>query len=151
MRHRGIIKSDGKSGEKLGTDSKPGKFDAQPIPEDLPATDGHVMILRDVFINHHIVDKEPYSKGVETIYQHPGYPVSEDKLFLSPEDAAVLGVSEGDVVEVESKSGVVQKPASIKEGLRPGVLEYVVFKDRRQVLKLSASPTKWIDVKVRKG
>jgi len=151
LRHRGIIKSDGKSGEKLGTNSKPGKFDAQPIPEDLPATDGHVMILRDVFINHHIVDKEAYSKGVETIYQHPGYPVSEDKLFLSPEDAAVLGVSEGDVVEVESKSGVVQKPASIKEGLRPGVLEYVVFKDRRQVLKLSASPTKWIDVKVRKG
>jgi NADH-quinone oxidoreductase subunit G len=151
LRRKGIIRSDGKSREKLGTDSGAGKFDAQPIPQSFPATDGHIMILRDVFINHHVVDKEAFSKGIETIYQHPGYPVSEDKLFLSLEDATALGVSEGDVVEVESKSGVVQKPASIKEGLRPGVLEYVVFKERRQALKLSASPTKWIDVKVRKG
>ena len=151
LRHRGIIKPDGNSRERLGMNSQAGKFDAQPIPQGLPATDGHILILRDIFINHHIVDKEAFSKGIEMIYQHPGYPVSEDRLFLSPEDASLLGVSEGDVVEVESKSGAVQKPASIKEGLRPGVLEYVAFKDRRQALKLSAGPAKWIDVKVRKG
>jgi predicted molibdopterin-dependent oxidoreductase YjgC len=151
LRHLGVIKPNGNSGEILGTDFGVSKFDTRPIPQRLPATENYILILRDVSINHHIVDKEAYSKGIETIYQHPGYPVSEDKLFMSGEDASALGVSEGDVVEIESKSGIVQKPFSIKEGLRPGVLEYVVFKDRRQALRLSALPTKWIDVKVRKG
>jgi predicted molibdopterin-dependent oxidoreductase YjgC len=151
LRKKGIIKSDCDSRERLGADVEAGKFDAQPIPQSLPTTGEYLLILRDVCINHHVIDKEVYSKGVERVYQHPDYPVSEDKLFMSREDASALGVSEGDVVEIESKSGSLQKPASIKEGLRAGVLEYVVFKDRVQALRLSASPTKWIEVKVRKG
>jgi predicted molibdopterin-dependent oxidoreductase YjgC len=151
LRKEGVIRSDGDSREQLGVESEAGRFDAQPIPQSLPATEDYLLILRDVGINHHIIDKEAYSKGIEMVYQHPGYPVSEDKLFMSREDASTLGLVEGDVVEVESKSGVVQKPLSIKDGLRPGVLEYIVFKDRRQALKLSAQPTKWIEVRVRKG
>lgn len=137
--------------QRIGMGEPVSKFDAQPIPQSLPESKGFLLILRDVAINHHIIDKEAYSQGISTVYQHPGYPISEDKLFMSGEDAAALGVSEGDIIEVESASGLVQKPVSIKEGLRPGALEYVVFKDRQQALRLSASPAKWIEVKVRKG
>jgi len=151
LRKEGIIRSNGDSRERIGVDSDAGRFDAQPIPRSVPANGDYILILRDVGINHHIIGKEAYSKGIEIVYQHPGYPVSEDKLFMSGEDASAIGLVEGDVVEIESKSGILQKPLSIKEGLRPGVLEYVVFKDRRQALKLSALPTKWIEVKVRKG
>ena len=135
----------------LGTGGEASKFDAEPIPQSLNGSGDYLLILRDVCINHHIIDKEAYSTGISTIYQHPGYPVSEDKLNMSEEDAAELDLAEGDIVEVESGSGVLQKPISIKEGLRRRVLEYLVFRDRREALKLSASPAKWIEVRVRKG
>ena len=48
---------------------------------------------------------------------------------MSGEDARELGLVEGDIVEVESGSGVLQKPISTKEGLRRRVLEYLVFRD----------------------
>jgi predicted molibdopterin-dependent oxidoreductase YjgC len=132
-------------------ESKAGKFDAQPIPESLPPTDGFLLILRDVCLNHHIIDKEVYSKGISKVYQNTGYPITEDKLYMSPEDAGALGIGEGTTIEVESKNGLIRKPVSIKNGLRQGVLEYILFKDRQQALKLSTSPKKWIEVKVRKG
>ncbi len=150
LRETGIIEGTEES-ERLGAEGPIPKFDAQPIPQSLPESPDYLLILRDICVNHHIIDKEAYSQGVSTIYQHPGYPISEDKLFISTEDAARLGLSEGDVVEVASGSGFVQKPVSIKEGLRPGVLEYLVFRDRQQGLRLSAKPAKWIEVKVRKG
>ncbi len=151
MRTMGIIETNGDAGERLRSKAETGKFDAQPIPATLPAVGDYVMVLRDMRINHHIIGKEAYSKGIEMIYQHPQYPVSEDKLFMSDADAARLGIVEGDIVEVQSSEGSLHKPVSIKEGLRPGVLEYIVFKDRFQVYKLAAAPTKWIEVKVRKG
>jgi NADH-quinone oxidoreductase subunit G len=128
-----------------------GKFDAQPIPESLPPLEGFLLILRDVCLNHHIIDKEVYSKGISKVYQNTGYPITEDKLFMSPEDASSLGIGEGTTIVVESKNGLIRKPVSIKHGLRQGVLEYILFKDRQQALKLSTSPKKWIEVKVRKG
>jgi predicted molibdopterin-dependent oxidoreductase YjgC len=118
---------------------------------DLPSRNGYILMVRDVFSNHHLAGSEIYSKGVSAIYHHPGYPVSEDKLFLSATDAATMGFAEGDVVRVTSKSGSLHKPLSIKEGLRPGVLEYIVFRDRPQVLGLMQTPEKWIEVKVEKG
>ena len=39
---------------------------------------------------------------------------------MSGEDAEGLGIAEGDIIEVESQSGIVQKPVSIKEGPREG-------------------------------
>ena len=45
------------------------------------------LILRDIFSNHHLLGKDVYSKGVGMVYSAPGYPVSEDKLYIAPEDA----------------------------------------------------------------
>ncbi len=117
----------------------------------LPSPGGYTLMVRDVFSNHHLAGSEVYSKGVSTVYRHPGYPVSEDKLFLSAADAAAMGLAEGDIVRITSKSGSLHKPLSIKEGLRPGVLEYIVFRDRQEVLGLIPTPVKWIEVKVEKG
>jgi predicted molibdopterin-dependent oxidoreductase YjgC len=109
------------------------------------------LILRDVFSNHHLFDKDVYSKGVGTVYSAPGYPISEDKLFMSPEDAVALGVAERDPVIIQSEVGSIKKSVSIKTGLRQGVLEYVLFKDRRDALGLSKGMEKVIDVSVQKG
>jgi predicted molibdopterin-dependent oxidoreductase YjgC len=111
----------------------------------------HQLMLRDVFSNHHLFDKDVYSKGVGAVYSAPGYPISEDKLFMSPEDAASLGVAERDSVIIQSEAGSIKKAVSIKTGLRPGVLEYVLFKERRDALNLSKSMKKVIDVSVQKG
>jgi predicted molibdopterin-dependent oxidoreductase YjgC len=148
LNESGIVSTWSSAGKE---ESKAGKFDAQPIPESLPPVDGFLLILRDVCLNHHIIDKEVYSKGISKVYQNTGYPITEDKLYMSPEDAGSLGIGEGTAIEVESKNGLIRKPVSIKNGLRQGVLEYILFKDRQQALKLSTSPKKWIEVKVRKG
>ena len=116
-----------------------------------PPACGHILILRDIFSNHHLAGSEVYSKGVAAVYQQPGSPVSEDRLFMSGTDAAAMGLAEGDVAHVASESGAVDKPISIKEGLRPGVLEYLVFRDRPEALRLMGTPAKWVEVKVRKG
>ncbi len=139
------------AGRMLASDTGAPRFDAGPLLETPDGRRDFLLILRDVSINHHIIDSEAYSTGISTVYQHPGYPVSEDKLFMSGEDARELGLVEGDIVEVESGSGVVQKPVSTKEGLRRRVLEYLVFRDRREALRLSATPAKWIEVRVRKA
>jgi NADH dehydrogenase/NADH:ubiquinone oxidoreductase subunit G len=152
MRSKGLIRAvNGR--EEPGTDgagTAPGS--APPSGKAaLPSPSSRILMVRDVFSNHHLAGSEGYSKGVSTAYSHPGYPVSEDKLFLSPADASALGLAEGDVVRVTSSRGSLHKPLSLKEGLRPGVLEYIVFRDRPEVLGLIATPEKWIEVKVEKG
>jgi len=49
-------------------------------------------------------------------------------------------------VIVQSEAGSIKKGVSIKTGLRQGVLEYVLFKDRRDALGLSKGMEKVIDV-----
>ena len=73
-------------------------------------------MVRDVFSNPHLAGGEVYSKGVPTAYRHPGYPVSEDKLFLSATDAAAMGLAEGDVVQVTSSQRVALQAALYKGG-----------------------------------
>ena len=85
------------------------------------------------------------------VYAAPGYPVSEDKLYIAPEDAETLGVEERGQVLIESAEGSIKKAISIKKGLRQGVLEYVVFKERQDVLGLSRNVQKVLDVTVKKG
>jgi hypothetical protein len=148
----GVVRQENGSQARLATPARAGRFDSAPAaPQDLHVGDGYLLMLRDVAINHHIIDKEIYSKGIGTVYQHPGYPISEDKLFMSDLDAAALGVTDGDIIEVASGAGLLQKPVSIKEGLRPGVLEYLVFRDRGEALKLMGTSAKWVAVRVRKG
>jgi len=49
-----------------------------------------------------------------------------ESLDLSPEDAAKLGVKEGEVVRVSSRRGSVEVPAHVDSGLRPG-LTFMTF------------------------
>ncbi len=84
-------------------------------------------------------------------YTAPGYPVSEDKLFIAPEDAAKIGVEERGEIVVESGEGSFRKAVSIKKGLRPGVLEYIVFKERANALALATHGEKVLDVNIKKG
>lgn len=109
------------------------------------------LVLRDVFISHHVVGMDVFSKGVGKVYQGTWYPNASDKLFISPEDAIVLGVKENERVTIESTAGSLTKAVTIKEGLKPGVLEYMLFKDRKEALGLSREPDKVIDVSVVKG
>jgi hypothetical protein len=152
MREKGLIC------EKAGREEAPAAAAGAAGPKEAPSgavpaagNGSYVLIMRDIFSNHHLADSEIFSKGVAAVYRHPSYPVSEDKLFMSSADAAALGLSEGDVVQVSSKSGAVVKPLSIKEGLRRGVLEYIVFTDRKEASGLMDSPAKWIEVRVQKG
>jgi formate dehydrogenase major subunit len=41
---------------------------------------------------------------------------------MSPEDAAHLGVEEGEVVRVTSRRGSLEVPARVDQGLRPGLV-----------------------------
>lgn len=111
----------------------------------------YTLILRDLFLNHYFIDKDTYSRGIATVYAGTNYPITEDRLFISSADAERIGLKEGDGVTVTSDEGSVTKAVSIKEGLRPGVLEYALFRDRREALKLSTSHRKSIDVSVEKG
>ena len=41
---------------------------------------------------------------------------------MSPEDAARLGLEEGEVVRVSSRRGSLEVPARVDQGLRPGLV-----------------------------
>jgi anaerobic selenocysteine-containing dehydrogenase len=45
-----------------------------------------------------------------------------ETIDVSPEDAARLGVAEGEVVRVSSRRGTVEAPVRIDHGLRPGLV-----------------------------
>jgi NADH-quinone oxidoreductase subunit G len=111
----------------------------------------YILILRDLFLNHYFLGKDMYSRGIATVFAGTDYPITEDRLFISPEDAEKIGLREGDGVTLTSDEGSVTKAVTIKDGLRPGVLEYLLFKDRREALRLSSAFKKLIDVSVEKG
>jgi formate dehydrogenase major subunit len=63
---------------------------------------------------------DDYNTGVQT----SGYrsPLRRgETLDMAPEDAAKLGVREGEVVRVSSRRGSVEVPVRLDEGLRPGL------------------------------
>ena len=121
------------------------RFLMQPL-SDAPATAAarpYRLILRDLFANHHLADKEVYGKGCAM--------VTKDTLFVSPEDAALLKLADGDAMCIESAVGTATGKVTIKAGLRRGVLECMLFQMRREMLSLSLRPAKVIDVSVRKA
>jgi len=63
---------------------------------------------------------DSYNTGVQT----EGYasPLRRDALEMAPEDAARLGVGEGDGVRVTSRRGSITAPAHVEPGLRPGLV-----------------------------
>ncbi|HVN22835.1 MAG TPA: molybdopterin-dependent oxidoreductase, partial [Syntrophorhabdales bacterium] len=155
MRTEKILESMEPGKEGLACQGSGPKFVSHDMSHELRITaapdKAYKLILRDVFSNHHLYGKDIYSKGVAMAYTAPGYPVSEDKLFISPEDAQKLGVEEHGHVVIESAEGSVVKAVSIKKGLRQGVLEYVLFKERAAALGLSSRMQEVLDVTVKKG
>ena len=112
---------------------------------------GYKLVLRNLFISHLLMDVDVYAKGIAKVCTGTSYPISENKLFVSPDDAKELGLSSGDVVMIESPLGSMQHPVTIKDGLRQGVVEYTSLKDRQHALKLTAGLAKVIDVTVKKA
>lgn len=105
------------------------------------------LVLRNAFFHHHLAGQGVYSK---TVYlQNPA--VAGDKLFISPEDAAALGIADGGHIIVESDHGTLQEAVTVREGLGRGVLEYRMLKNRQDVLKLTDGYGKHIAVTVKKG
>jgi formate dehydrogenase major subunit len=74
---------------------------------------------------------EEYNTGVQTGgYVYPRR--RGETLDLSPEDAAKLGVGEGERVRVRSRRGSVEVPVHVDEALRPG-LTFMTFHFPEQV------------------
>lgn len=154
IREKGIVIKGSDGGDRLGVPEKEAvsqSFYMASLEPPSTFKRPYILILRDLLINHHFLDKEMYSRGIATAYTDTDRPVTEDRLFISPSDAEKFGLREGDGVTLTSDEGSIKKGVSIKEGLRPGVLEYLLFKDRREALKLSSGFTKLIDVSVEKG
>jgi formate dehydrogenase major subunit len=64
---------------------------------------------------------ESYNTGVQTAgYVSPLH--SGETLDISPEDAARLGIGDGDLVQIESRRGQVEAPARIDAALRAGLV-----------------------------
>lgn len=63
---------------------------------------------------------ESYNTGVQTTHYRP--PLSKgERIHLSPEDMAALGIREGMLVRVVSRRGAVVVPATADPGLRQGL------------------------------
>jgi len=137
-------------------------------PKDTPAqgeTRKYRLILRDLFMNHHLLSFPCSSVGTN---HHGGHDAasqhsvlstyfSKDLLFMSPEDAALLQIAAGESVCIESADGAVTRPVAIKAGIKTGVLECFLGDTLRQgvpirseMLALSLRPSKVIAVSVRK-
>jgi formate dehydrogenase major subunit len=84
---------------------------------------------------------DSYNTGVQT----SGYvsPLRrEETLDLSPEDAAALGVTDGDLLRVSSRRGSLLAPARIDDGLRPGLVFMTLhFQDHVRVNQLTIDAT----------
>ncbi len=117
------------------------------VPSPLtPATSAerpYKLILRDLFISDYLVGRHAAAKGIDL--------VQKDALFISPEDASDLGAEDGDLLVLENNRGASVRSVTVKEGLKKGILEAVLFKERQDMLKLTAEPAKVVHVSLTKG
>ena len=112
------------------------------------------LILRDLFMNHHLCNGEPDAASQHSVLSTC---FSKDQLFISTEDAVLLHIAAGESVCIESADGAVTRPVAIKAGIKSGVLECILGDTLRQgvpirseMLALSLRPSKVIAVSVRK-
>jgi anaerobic selenocysteine-containing dehydrogenase len=144
LQRLGIINEEGDAEKAPGIGKA--RFAANPTgPSNTPTqgeTGKYRLILRDIFMNHHLCGLDLYGKGIAR--------VQKDLLFMSPEDAALLHITAGQSVCIESADGAVTRPVTIKAGIKTGVLECVLFQKRSEMLALSLRPSKVIAVSVRK-
>jgi formate dehydrogenase major subunit len=84
---------------------------------------------------------DSYNTGVQS-GAYPSPLRREESLDLSPEDAARLGVRDGDRVRVSSRRGSLVAPARIDPGLRPGLVFMTLhFQDDVRVNQLTIDAT----------
>jgi hypothetical protein len=153
--------------EEDGAEEAPGTgkalFAASSPPPGTPApgeTGKYRLILRDIFMNHHLRGDDAASSPQHEAASSPPHGIArvqKDLLFISPEDAALLHIAAGESVCMESADGAVTRPVTIKAGMKTGVLECVLGDTLRQgvpirseMLALSLRPSKVIAVSVRK-
>ena len=144
LRQGGLLRDNDDDEEVLAITEGKARFAVKPSTGSSVhgETGEYRLILRDLFMNHHLADKDVYGKGIAQVQQ--------DLLCISPEDAAALNIADGDEVCLESDSGSVTRPVVIKAGMKRGVLEGLLFRKRQEMLALSPRPAKVIDVSVRK-
>ncbi|MHB8773268.1 MAG: molybdopterin-dependent oxidoreductase [Syntrophales bacterium] len=118
----------------------PGRFLAPAAPAAPAAAEArpYRLILRDLFVSHHLTGAARDATGVGR--------VQKDMLCISPEDAAALGVATGDALRMESATGTVVRPVTVKAGLTRGVVECFLFRQRSDVLALAPAAAKVIAV-----
>lgn len=139
-----------------GEDNKDGltvqATEARFLPIDPPSSaspphNPYTLVLRNTFLDHHLAGKDVYAKLV--YLNNPS--IAGDKLFISPEDASELGISDGDMITLKSGTGSTREKVSIKKGLKKGLLEYRMLRKRQHVLNLSGEYVKHIPITVEKG
>ena len=140
-----LLEKDGGVGERTPEPGGMGRFLARPAAAAVPdeAAGPYRLILRDLFINHHLTGRELEGTGVSR--------VQKDRLCISPEDAAALALKEGDKLILESASGSVARPVTVKAGIRQGVLECFLVRERSDMLALSPRLAKVTAVSIRKA
>ena len=147
--NKSLLAKYGGAGNAAPAPAGKGRFLVKPssAAPTAPATDAptrpYRLILRDIFASHHLAGREVYAKGVSQ--------VQKDALFISPEDAAALNLTDGDGLYLESADGDATRPVTVKAGIKQGVLECLLFRKRREMLALSLKPAKVIEVSVRKA
>ncbi len=78
-------------------------------------------------------------------------PIAGNKLYISREDAGALNISDGDKITLESNQGSTLERVFVKEGIKKGVLEYMMLRNRQEMLKLFEGYGKRIPVTIKKG
>jgi len=140
-----LLEKDRGVGERVPESAVSGRFLLR--PSAAPAADAaarpYRLILRDLFVNHHLAGRESYGRGLSR--------VQKDMLCISPGDAAALALKDGDELHLESASGSVSRPVTVKAGIKQGVLECLLFQERSEMLALSPRLAKVIAVSIRKA
>ena len=107
------------------------------------ATRPYRLILRDLFISHYLTGSGLEGTGVGR--------VQEDMLCIAPEDAAKLGIKNGETLRMESATGAAVRPVTVRAGIKPGVIECFLFRQRRDMLALAPGVAKVVEVSAKKA
>jgi predicted molibdopterin-dependent oxidoreductase YjgC len=140
-----LLEKDGGAGKGIPEPAVSGRFLVRPAAAAAADETArpYRLILRDLFVNHHLAGRESCGRGVSR--------VQKDMLCISPGDAAALALEDGDKLILESANGSVARPVTIKAGLMQGVLECFLVRERSEMLALSPRLAKVIAVSIRKA
>lgn len=122
-----------------------GKFLLRPSSAPVQDLTGrpYRLILRDLFISPYLTGSELDQTGVSRVHK--------DLLCIAPGDAAALGIVSGEMLRLESATGKVVRPVTVKAGIKRGVVECFLFRRRGDILALTPGSAKVIEVSVAKA